>query len=392
MQTLSDDLPTTQDFGVDGVQQIHVAGFCSLKDVVLEPGRLTLLIGPNGAGKSNLLQALRLLPLLRTRSLQQYVRGNGFAAALLHYGPKVTEAITLAVVIKEQGLTYRYKSSLAFAPDDSLYFQEETLELTDAEGYSSSGALGSGHRESRLMEAAGSRSEFFQSDDLPEPQALAAVNRWLARMTFYHFHDTSAQSKLRTHARREDDRYPRSDGSNLAAYLLRLKESDHDADRIAWQRINRHCRHIAPAIKQLDPVAVNGSVRLDWIDDRDERFGCHQLSDGTLRALALITVLSQPTERLPWLISIDEPELGLHPAAIALIAELCRSVSRHTQIILSTQSTELLDHFMVDEVVVVERQQGETSLNRLSGKDLRLWLEDYSLRELYAKGVIGGTP
>ena len=392
MQTLSDDLPTTQDFGADGVQQIHVAGFCSLKDVVLEPGRLTLLIGPNGAGKSNLLQALRLLPLLRTRSLQQYVRENGFAAALLHYGPKVTEAITLAVVIKEQGLTYRYKSSLAFAPDDSLYFQEETLELKDAEGYSSSGTLGSGHRESRLMEAAGSRSEFFHSDDLPEPQALAAVNRWLARMTFYHFHDTSAQSKLRTHARREDDRYPRSDGSNLAAYLLRLKESDHDADRIAWQRINRHCRHIAPAIKQLDPVAVNGSVRLDWIDDCDERFGCHQLSDGTLRALALITVLSQPTERLPWLISIDEPELGLHPAAIALIAELCRSVSRHTQIILSTQSTELLDHFMVDEVVVVERQQGETSLNRLSDKDLRLWLEDYSLRELYAKGVIGGTP
>ena len=89
---------------------------------------------------------------------------------------------------------------------------------------------------------------------------------------------------------------------------------------------------------------------------------------------------------------IDEPELGLHPAAIALIAELCRSVSRHTQIILSTQSTELLDHFMVDEVVVVERQQGATSLNRLSENDLRLWLEDYSLRELYAKGVIGGTP
>jgi predicted ATPase len=139
-------------------------------------------------------------------------------------------------------------------------------------------------------------------------------------------------------------------------------------------------------------VAVNGSVRLDWIDDRDERFGCHQLSDGTLRALALITVLSQPTERLPRLISIDEPELGLHPAAIALIAELCRSICRHTQIVLSTQSTELLDHFMVDEVVVVEREEGVTTLQRLKESDLRLWLEDYSLRDLYAKGVIGGTP
>ena len=232
----------------------------------------------------------------------------------------------------------------------------------------------------------------FDPADTPDPQTVEAVNRWFGRMTFYHFHDTSAQSKLRTHARREDDRYPRSDGSNLAAYLLRLKESDLNADRKAWQRINRHCRHIAPAIKELDPVAVNGSVRLDWIDDCDQRFGCHQLSDGTLRALALITVLSQPTERLPRLISIDEPELGLHPAAIALIAELCRSICRHTQIVLSTQSTELLDHFMVDEVVVVEREEGATTLQRLKEPDLRLWLEDYSLRDLYAKGVIGGTP
>ncbi|MFM7640012.1 MAG: AAA family ATPase, partial [Cyanobium sp.] len=113
MQTLPDDLPVAQDADADGVQQIHVAGFCSLNDLDLEPGRLTLLIGPNGAGKSNLLQALRLIPLLRTRSLQQYVADHGFAAALLHYGPKTTEAIRLGVVIKEQGFIYHYKTALA---------------------------------------------------------------------------------------------------------------------------------------------------------------------------------------------------------------------------------------------------------------------------------------
>lgn len=380
MQPSPENPPAVQDAGGDGFQLIHIAGFCSLKDVVLEPGRLTLLIGPNGAGKSNLLQALRLIPLLRTRSLQRYVADHGFGAALLHYGPKTTEAIEIGVLIRDQGSSYRYDARLAFASDDSLYFQTENAACLHPDGSWVISTLGGGHRESKLLEAN------------PENQIVAAVNRWLGRMTFYHFHDTSAQSKLRTHARREDDRYPRSDGSNLAAYLLRLKESDQDADLKAWHRINRHCRHIAPAIKQLDPVAVNDNVRLDWIDDRDERFGCHQLSDGTLRAFALITVLSQPRDRLPRLISIDEPELGLHPAAIALIAELCRSISRHTQIILSTQSTELLDHFMADEVVVVERERGETSLKRLSENDLRLWLEDYSLRELYAKGVIGGTP
>ena len=380
MQPSPEDSPVAQDAGGDGIQHIHIAGFCSLKDVVLEPGRLTLLIGPNGAGKSNLLQALRLIPLLRTRSLQSYVADHGFGAALLHYGPKSSEAIEIRVLIRDQGSSYRYDARLAFASDDSLYFQTENAACLHPDGSWMISTLGGGHRESKLLEAS------------PDDQTVAAVNRWLARMTFYHFHDTSAQSKLRTHARREDDRFPRSDGSNLAAYLLRLKESDQDADRKSWQRINRHCRHIAPAIKELDPVAVNGSVRLDWIDDRDQRFGCHQFSDGTLRALALITVLSQPTAKLPRLISIDEPELGLHPSAIALIAELCRSISRHTQIILSTQSTELLDHFSADEVVVVESDHGETRLTRLSSEALQRWLEDYSLSELYNKGVIGGKP
>jgi predicted ATPase len=364
----------------DGIQEIHVAGFCSLKEVCLEPGRLTVLIGPNGAGKSNLLQALRLIPLLRTRSLQRYVADHGFGAALLHYGAKTTEAIDLGVVLRDQGTTYCYDARLAFAPGDTLYFQTENAVRLSPVGTRSVSSLGGGHRESHLLDEAYCDS------------TVTVVNEWLGRMTFYHFHDTSPQSKLRTHARREDDRYPRSDGSNLAAYLLRLKESDASADQKAWQRINRHCRHIAPAIKELDPVAVNGSVRLDWIDDRDERFGCHQFSDGTLRALALITVLSQPSERLPRLISIDEPELGLHPSAIALVTELCRSISRHTQIVLSTQSTELLDYFTADEVVVVERQQGETRLTRLSNEALQSWLEDYSLSELYDKGVIGGKP
>ena len=316
MQPSPEDAPAAQNGGGDGFQAIHISGFCSLKHVVLEPGRLTLLIGPNGAGKSNLLQAMRLIPFLRSRSLQRYVAEHGFGAALLHYGPKTTEAIELGVEIRDQGSIFRYDARLAFTPDDSLYFQTENAVCWHPDESPVISPLGGGHRESKLQEAN------------PEDKIIATVNWWLGRMTFYHFHDTSAQSKLRTHARREDDRFPRSDGSNLAAYLLRLKESDQDADRKSWQRINRHCRHIAPAIKELDPVAVNGSVRLDWIDDRDQRFGCHQFSDGTLRALALITVLSQPTAKLPRLISIDEPELGLHPSAIALIAELCRSISR----------------------------------------------------------------
>lgn len=133
-------------------------------------------------------------------------------------------------------------------------------------------------------------------------------------------------------------------------------------------------------------------MRLDWIDDQDERFGAHQLSDGTLRAIALITALAQPTEKLPKFISIDEPELGLHPAAIRLLAELVRSVSRHTQVLFATQSTAFLDYFDPEEIVVVERHAGASTFARLNANVLHSWLEDYSLSEVFDKGVIGGQP
>jgi predicted ATPase len=226
----------------------------------------------------------------------------------------------------------------------------------------------------------------------PKNVTAKTVDYWLSQLTFFHFHDTSMTSALRTHARAADDRDLRSDGSNLAAYLGRLEHSDEGK---AWRRINHFVGRIAPSVKALSPTptANNGNaVRLDWIDDQDERFGAHQLSDGTLRAIALITALAQPTQTLRKFISIDEPELGLHPAAIHLLAELARSVSRHTQILLATQSTALLDNFSPEEIVVVERNAGASSFHRLDPAALEGWLDDYSLSEVFEKGVIGGRP
>ncbi len=202
-------------------------------------------------------------------------------------------------------------------------------------------------------------------------------------------------SALRTNARADDDGFLRSDGSNLAAYLLMLSESEDEADAKAWKRINRYVRKVAPGVKELAPTRTGKEgqyVRLDWIDDQDERFGAHQLSDGSLRAIALITALAQPTGRLPRFISIDEPELGLHPAAIALVAELARSVSHRTQVLFATQSTAFLDHFQPQEVVVTERTGGATVLKRLETEELSEWLSEYSLSEIYDKGIIGGRP
>lgn len=364
----------------EGLQRIHITGFGSLADVTLDPGRLTVLIGANGSGKSNVLRALRMVPLMRTGSLQNFVAEAGGASSLLHYGPKRTQAVGIELDFAQPQGRNRYAARLGFAAGDRLMYLDESV------GYAKKGelqmtSLDAGHWESRLPDA--------RSSD----RTAKTVNYWLSQLTFFHFHDTSMTAALRTNAFAEDDQFLRSNGSNIAAYLARLERGDEEEERKAWLRINAFVSRVSPSVKILAPTLVGrGSVRLDWIDDRDERFGAHQLSDGTLRAIALITALAQPTSRLPRFVSIDEPELGLHPAAIRIIAELARSVSRHTQVLFATQSTTFLDHFAPDEVVVVEREEGKSRLVRLDPDRLRTWLEDYSLSEVFNKGVIGGRP
>jgi predicted ATPase len=141
-----------------------------------------------------------------------------------------------------------------------------------------------------------------------------------------------------------------------------------------------------------------GRIQLRWRDrSPDHEFGAHQLSDGSLRAIALITALMQPEELLPALIAIDEPELGLHPSAIATVAQLIRAVSRKRQVIVATQSSRLIAGFAPEEVVVVERDEderghGASTFKRLSDEALGAWREDYDLGQLYDMNVTGGGP
>lgn len=368
----------------DGIERVAVAGFGSLRVVELEPGRLTVLIGANGSGKSNVLRALGMVPLMRAGSLRTFVAEAGGASMVLHYGPSRTQALTFELDFVRGGGRSRYAVRLGFAAGDRLVYLDESV------GWQPPGAgamvtrsLGTGHAESVLGDAVGGN------------EAARRVDEWLARLNFLHVHDTSRTSPMRLNANASDDRFLRSNGSNLAAYLWRLANSSVEDEQTAWRRIGQLVRRVAPSVKELCPTrTTNGSdfVRLDWVDDQDARFGVSQLSDGTLRAIALVTLLAQPTGQLPRLICIDEPELGLHPAAISLLAELARSISRHTQVVFATQSPALLDHFEPDEVVVVEREGGATVLRRLEPDALKGWLEDYSLAEVFEKGIIGGRP
>jgi predicted ATPase len=379
------------------LRNLSVRGYRSLADVSLtDIGRVTVLIGPNGAGKSNLLDFLRMLSFLHSGSLRRFVGEAGGATALLHYGPSATASIHLELEYEVDGGRVGYRAELAHAANDSLFFAAEEVAhrpLQQAELRWES--LGEGHVESRLSEANGS---------------TARTVRWcLQRTTFLHVHDTSTRSPMRQNSRIADAQYLRSNGSNLAAYLLALRDGKDSASKVAWHRINHLVRRVAPSVKELLPsrpqlqplesevqdgqdVETATTVRLDWVDDQDQIFGPAALSDGTLRAIALITALSQPTSRLPLLLAIDEPELGLHPTALELICEIIQSVAHHMQVVLATQSPVLIDHFEPEDVVITERADRSTRLRRLHASSLQRWLDDYSLSELYEKNVLGGLP
>ena len=370
------------------ITRIHIEGFRSLKKIDLIPQRVTVLIGANGSGKSNLLSALRMVALMRTRSLGRFVGEAGGASSLLHYGPKTTKEISISLEFRDETKENTYSARLGFAAADTLLYLDEIVGYRANQGSSfKMDLLGSGHKESRLEDAADAGNITART-----------VRWWLSKINFFHFHDTSMESPLRRNARQEDTAYLRSDGSNLAAYLRSLETSTAPARQAAWRRILQLIRRVAPYIKSLQPTLVDpahpeqSTVRLDWIDERDQLFGAHHLSDGTLRCIALFTALGQPVESLPAFITIDEPELGLHPAALEILAGLVRSASVHAQVLLATQSPALLDLFETEDVVVAERPDGATKCERLEPDKLTSWLEDYSLSELYDKNVLGGQP
>ena len=212
----------------------------------------------------------------------------------------------------------------------------------------------------------------------------------------YHFHDTSEWENIRVSQdlRRED--YLMSEAGNLAVFLHNLKERKPHH----YKHILSTIQFVAPFIRDLvvEPQATNDRyVLLRWKDRSGETFGPHQLSDGTLRAIALITALLQPDETMPSIMLFDEPELGLHPAAIGLIASLLKSASEKRQVIVATQSPLLIRDYEPEDLIVVDRTEddkgrGESTFTRLEAELLASWLSEFNLGELYEKNVTGGGP
>jgi predicted ATPase len=365
------------------LRRVVLKGFKSIKEMDLDLRRLNVLIGANGAGKTNLISFFKMLNEMMGERLQQYIATAGRAQSLLHYGPKVTPQLEARLEFEADNGTDIYELRLFHAAGDTLIFADETLTFLQT-GWPGPKIvpLGAGHQETRLGGEA----------NRGEPTAKA-LRYMLNQCRVYHFHDTSATARVRQYCYVNDDRWLMPDASNLAAILYRLQ---NQAEAMAYHRIVSTIRLVAPFFGDfvLEPSGANKKdILLNWRDKASGQvFGPHQFSDGTLRAICLIALLLQPEAELPDLIIVDEPELGLHPYALNLIASLFKKASHHSQVLISTQSSSFLDSFESEDLIVVDRDSKESLFKRPDPDALEAWLEEYSLGEVWEKNVVGGGP
>lgn len=336
------------------LDNITIRGFKSIKAVEeLKLNPVNVLIGANGSGKSNFLEAFNLAREVGQGHLRDSVAKAGGANRILHFGSRITPRIEISAEFKDG-----HQDGLTLQPDNN-----DSLVAV--------GILTPGYQPTVFSD---SRQRYFES--------------WRR----YHFHDAGPASPMKKTADLHDNRFLRPDGSNLAAFLYLLERKYPGSYRL----IRRTVQMTAPFFDDfaLSPQALNeDKILLEWRHKgSDTYFSAASLSDGTLRFIALTTLLLQPESLRPSVILLDEPELGLHPHAITLLAAMVKSASVDCQVIMATQSPTLVDYFEPEDVIVANRINGEARFERLDAERLEVWLEDYSLGQLWEMNDLGGRP
>ena len=354
---------------MSGVTCLTVRGFKSINALErFELGSLNVLIGPNGAGKSTLLDVFAMFAAMANGRLRLFVATEDGPDALLHRGRKHTSKMEIEIAFPNG----TYRAGLTAVGDHLVLTHEET----------STGWVGSGHYESDLAVVERTESDPFAR------YLREAMSEWRV----YHFHDTSISAGMRQAQPVRDNLQLHADGSNLAPFLRHIRER-HPED---YRQILDTVRLAAPYIEDFLYREEPGErVDLEWLEtglEQGRTFGPRQLSDGTLRFICLATLLLQPVRMQPSTILIDGPELGLHPAAITILAALLSRASETRQVIVSTQSVDLLNEMRPDDVVVSDRRDGAPVFCRLDLDQLAEWLSDHALGELWMMNTFGGRP
>ena len=371
------------------IESVRIRGFRSLVDVELSNlQNANVLIGANGSGKSNFIRFFEMMSwMLRSRRLGEFVESHGGADDQLYDGNSVTPRMEGELALRTDKGRNDYHFTLSYAHPDRFIFTQE--------GYRFSGTdyptdapwqyVPSGNREAGIVDLA-------QALPAPgvNPTTARVIVHLLKSCQVFQFHDTSDTSNFKKRWDAEDNNYLRTHGGNLAAVLHRLEEEDVQR----FELISGHIRRVLPVFDRFQLDESYGKVSLRWkAAGTDKTFGAHLTSDGSLRFFALVTLLNLPLEMLPNVLLLDEPELGLHPAAIALVGGMIKSLAVDRQVIVATQSPLLVDVFELDEIVVLDLQQGRTTFSRPDAEGYKRWLDGgFMPGEIWQKNLIGGRP
>ena len=342
-------------------------------------GKINILIGENGAGKSNFISFFELTKAIYDQRLGSYMLSNGGINAQLYRGLKYSKSINGLIDYDNRNAFYfdlrPGVGDKAFIAETGDYFNE-CSDLTKNYTLWNRMNWDKDVEESQIAEKQYPRAKY--------------VGTLLESFIVYHFHDTSKSSPMRQPCQVGDNSTLRHDASNLPAVLYRLQQTDLSAFRL----IEATVRSVAPYFKRfkLGPMATDESrIKLEWEEqDSDMYLDASAFSDGTLRFIALATLLLQT--KLPETIIIDEPELGLHPSAMVKLSAMIKKASANAQIILATQSVTLISNFSIQDLIVVGRDDNQSTFHRLKEADFTQWLEEYSVGDLWEKNIIGGRP
>jgi predicted ATPase len=360
------------------LEKLTINNFKSIREQTLGLGRLNVFIGGNGVGKSNLIEVFRFLREIVNQNLAGYTGIKGGADSLLYFGRRRSPEMSFVLEFGEGATANSYFVRLLGTDEDSFIISTERASYHEREKYASP--------YNKLVSSSSRESKLRSFDHICARQVMHDLDSYRV----YHFHDTSDTAAVKGTGDVEDNRDLRPQAENLAAFLywMQEKQPDHFAN------IQDTVRQIAPFFEafRLAPSKLNESkIRLEWKEKGSEAyFNASSLSDGTLRFLCLATLLLQP--KLPAVVLLDEPELGLHPAAVTLLADLLSSAATRTQVIVATQSVTLVNQFEPESVWAVDRQDNQSVFRHLSQQDMTAWLDDYGLGELWEKNILGARP
>ena len=371
------------------IESVRIRGFRSLADVELAGlQNANVLIGANGSGKSNFVRFFEMMSwMLRSRRLSEFVGLQGGADDQLFGGNRVTPRMEAELALRTEAGRNDYRFALAHAHPDRFVFTEEAFRFsaTDRQMEAPWQHAPSGQSEAAIVDVA-------QAPPSPgvNPTTARVIVHLLKSCNVFQFHDTSDTSNFKKRWDVEDNNYLRTHGGNLAAVLHRLEQED--VRRL--EHISRHVRRVLPVFDRFQVDESYGKASLRWkAVGTDKTIGAHLTSDGSLRFFALVTLLSLPLEMLPNVLLLDEPELGLHPAAVALVGGMIKTLAVDRQIIVATQSPLLVDAFDLEEIIVLNLENGRTTFRRPDADEYRRWLgEGFMPGEMWQKNLIGGRP